>query len=53
MLDKQQQLREQGKVVSLKDMPVIASAEWNVSLHELKYTCDLTFNLVFNNGVVK
>jgi len=42
MLDKQQQLREQGKVVSLKDMPVIASAEWNVSLHELKYTCDLT-----------
>ena len=31
MLDKQQQLREQGKVVSMKDMPVIASAEWNVS----------------------
>jgi len=31
MLDKQQQLKEQGKVVSMKDMPVIASAEWNVS----------------------
>ena len=31
MIDKQQQLREQGKIVSLKDMPIIASAEWNVS----------------------
>ena len=32
MIDKQQQLREQGKIVSLKDMPVIASAEWNVRI---------------------
>ena len=32
MIDKQQQLREQGKIISLKDMPVIASAEWNVRI---------------------